>query len=354
VEHNTGKALPEPLHLTGLKLKKAVPRQNISTELLDLTGETSPVISTQELTTEQLLVRIKQSGVYGMGGAGFSTYRKLMAVLTTQITEKHFILNGVECDPGLVHDRWLLENHSLEIYSGVELIRKCVAFTSVTLAVKDTEGLSFPADLKVCKVSGSYPAGAEKILISEILHKTLEHDQLPAEQGILVLNVQTVMAVYEAVNGNKKADTRFITVAELKSQKAKIVKVRLGMKVREVLDAAYPGSKNAYIGGGLMQSHLAEEDAVIDSNVNFIASARLPRYKESPQCSGCGICIRNCPSGLSVKRIADLVDQGKKEATLVYHPELCISCGSCSYSCLAGRNLAMRVKEAKTFVKEIK
>jgi Na+-translocating ferredoxin:NAD+ oxidoreductase RnfC subunit len=110
----------------------------------------------------------------------------------------------------------------------------------------------------------------------------------------------------------------------------------------------------AYIGGGLMQSQVAEEDAVIDRNVNFIASARLPKFKESLQCSGCGICNKNCPAGLSVKRIADLMDQGDKEAAISYHPEYCISCGSCSYSCLAGRNLAMRVKAAKAYSEEAK
>jgi Na+-translocating ferredoxin:NAD+ oxidoreductase RnfC subunit len=189
-------------------------------------------------------------------------------------------------------------------------------------------------------------------LISEVLHKQLEHNQIPAKQGILVLNVQTVYSIYEAVLGNKKAETRFITVADLKSQKAKVVKVRLGMKVQEILEAAFPGAVNAYVGGGLMQSHLAEENDVVDRNVNFIASAGLPRYKESPQCSGCGICTRNCPAGLSVRRIADLVDQGDKEAAASYHPELCISCGSCSYSCLAGRNLAMRVKAAREVIQQ--
>ncbi len=346
LEPAAGKGKPKPLHKTRLRLYKAVPSHGISPQLLDLTGESSPVGNPPKLTKEQLLERLRQSEVFGMGGAGFSTYHKLMAVNSSQTEEKHLILNGVECDPGLVHDCWLLRNYPAEIAAGVKLLSSCADFTSVTLAVKETEGLSLPADLKVYKVSDVYPVGAEKLLISEVLHKRLSQDQIPAEQGILVLNVQTVYSIYEAVCMDKKTKTRFITVSDLKTGKARVVKVRLGMKVQEVLEAAFPGSGMAYIGGGLMQSHLAEEDAVIDQKVNFIASARLPRYKESPQCSGCGICVRNCPAGLYVNRIAQLVDQGDMEATAEYHPELCISCGSCSYSCLAGKNLALRVKAA--------
>lgn len=350
MEKDAGK-VPEPLHKTRLRLDGSVPYQNNKIQLQDLTGEMVPMTDQSKPTAEQILERVRQSDVFGMGGAGFNTYRKLTTVISSPAEEKYFIINAVECDPGLVHDRLLLMNYPEAVRTGAELLGRCVEFSSVILAVKDTKALTIPTGLKVCKVSHTYPIGAEKILISEVLKKQLDQNQIPAEQGILVLNVQTVLSVYEAVLCNKKADTRYITVANLKSQQAKAVKVRLGMKVQEVLEAVYPGAMNAYVGGGLMQAHLAEEGAVIDRGINFIASARLPKYKESPQCSGCGICSRNCPAGLSVKRIADLVDQGKAEAALSYHPELCISCGSCSYSCLAGRNLALRVKEAKSLIK---
>ena len=166
------------------------------------------------------------------------------------------------------------------------------------------------------------------------------------------MNVQTVFSVYEAVLGKRKADTRFLTVANLRVPEARVVRVRLGTKVQEILEAAYPGSGTAFVGGGLMEAYMAEEETVVGRNVNFIASAPFPKYKESPQCSGCGLCAEHCPAGLAVNRIAELVDAGKKKEAAGYHPEVCISCGSCSYSCLAGRNLALRVKEAKAAVLE--
>ena len=96
-----------------------------------------------------------------------------------------------------------------------------------------------------------------------------------------------------------------------------------------------------------MQAYLSDEDAVIDHSVNWIATGTYPSYKESPQCSKFGNCIKSCPSGLKVNLIADLVDQGRVEETEKFYVSECISCGSCSYSCPAGRNLAARVKTAK-------
>lgn len=356
LERGSGKVESKQLKVTRLKLPKLYGTAGLPSELLDLTGEktSNQDIPQGELSPEEILNRIKKAGVFGMGGAGFDTYRKLIAVINSQAEEKYFILNGVECDPGLIHDRWLLKAVPEAIFSGVKLISSCADFKSVTLAVKETEDLRLPGELKLCQVPTQYPAGAEKLLISEVLHKKLSREQLPADCGILVLNVQTVYSVYEAVLGNRKADTRFITVADLRVPVAKVAKVRLGMKVHKILEETYPGATTAYVGGGLMQAYMAEEETVVDQHVNFIAAAQFPRYKESPQCSGCGVCVANCPASLSVNHVADLVDAGKLKEATGYHPEACISCGSCSYSCLAGRNLSLRVKKAKAAVMDMK
>lgn len=334
-----------------LKIPKVVPFLNNQAEMVDLTVGNESDISTEEdilkLSEKEILNRIKSNEVFGMGGAAFSTYQKLITVLTSKESQKYLIINGVECDPGLIHDHWLLHKHSKEIGIGVELLQKCIGFTSIYLAVKDTEGIELPDQIQIAKVPEDYPVGAEKILIAQILAKQIATDQIPAVCGILVLNVQTLYAIYQAVYSNKPVDTRYLTVANLKEKSAKVVKVRLGMKIHEVMEAVYPGVISVFAGGGLMQSHLADEDEVVGKNVNFIATSLFPKYKESPQCSKCGNCSSNCPAGLKVNLIADLVDSGKAGETDKYHVRECISCGSCSYSCLAGRNLSAKVKIAK-------
>ena len=100
----------------------------------------------------------------------------------------------------------------------------------------------------------------------------------------------------------------------------------------------------------MMQSRMAEEGDKVEKSVNFIAVARMPVYKESPLCSKCGLCMSVCPFGLEAGRISDLADVGRLMDTVKYRPGECMSCGSCSYVCMAGRNLSARVGEVKEFL----
>lgn len=298
------------------------------------------------ITKELILERLKANEVFGMGGAAFSTHRKIESTMAADTPEKHLIINGVECDPGLIHDEWLIHNHFKEICKGVELLKHCIQFSTVTLAVKHREGLS-EDHFRIHQVRDLYPVGAERVLIKEVLGKVIPMERIPAKEGILVLNIQTAYAISQSVLSNKKITTRYITVANLREKTAKVVKIDLGMKLQDIIEAVFPGAITILAGGGMMQARLVEEDAVTDPYVNFVATGMLPNYKESPQCSGCGNCSRNCPCSLPVKRIADFVDQKKLEETVKLRVKECISCGSCSYTCLAGNNLSAKVKYAK-------
>jgi ferredoxin len=339
------------------RIPKMVSFQNDPIQVIDLTNEKDAINVEKKdmvhLSAAEILERIQSNRVYGMGGAAFSTYQKLINVLAAKDKDKYLIINGVECDPGLIHDAWLLRNHSEEIQQGVIFLRSFVNFHSVHLAVKDKEGLHYSDQINIYQVHNSYPIGAERILIAEVLQQRIPYDQIPSSNGILVLNAQTVYSIYQVVTNNRPADTRFLTVANLKEKTAKVVKVRLGMKIQEVMEAVYPGVMNIFVGGGIMQAHLAEEEDVVDHQVNFLATGSYPTYKESPQCSKCAECNRSCPSGLKVNVIADLVEQGKLGGMEKFHVTECIGCGCCSYSCLAGRDLASKVKIAKEAMRHI-
>lgn len=338
---------------TKLKAKLKLPKiytNDVSIEqVIDLTKTLVVSESIQEersFDKETVLNRIRDNVVFGMGGAGFTTYKKITSVMDADVNDKYLIINGAECDPGLIHDKWLLRHKYDEINKGVELLKNCIPFCDVYLAVKKTT-LIKGEKLKLHKLQDTYPVGAERIIIQKVLNKNLSCGEIPASEGILVLNAQTVYAITQAVLYNRPVDTRYLTVADLKNKTARVVKVRLGMKLRDIMDAVYPGAKSIYAGGGIMQAHQAEDNDYIDKTVNFIATGPFPDYKESPQCSSCGMCMQSCPCGLKVNVIADLVDKGKLKETAAYNVKECISCGSCSYSCLAGRNLAAKVKRAK-------
>ncbi len=339
-------------------IKEVVPQEGIGGELLDLTGgltderEGEPESSVVPGASE-ILRRIEKHGVFGMGGAGFPTADKIKTVLESGKADRCLIINGVECDPGLIHDKWLLKNRMNEIYGGIKALISCAGFKKAYIAVKKNTGSFLPKPgtgiIDKVNVPDMYPAGAERILIEKVTGIRLDDGAVPAAEGILVLNVQTVLVVYDAVFRNADADTRYITVSDLKNGRSRVVKIRLGDRILEILEKVYPGNKLAFAGGGIMQSHMAEDEEAADRLTNYIAASEMPKYKESPQCSRCGLCSTSCPAGLEAGKIAELVDEDRISETSVLAPERCLGCGSCSYVCLAGRNLAARVAEAKQY-----
>ncbi len=347
------------LFFTPVSVKKLYGKKGSDIEVLDLTQlQTSECTGTdcmdslsgnsdKDTDPEYLISKLYDLGVYGMGGGAFPTGRKLQTILDSNVQKKHFIINAAECDPGLVHDKWLLKNRYEDIIKGIEVITRCIHFSRVVIAAKDNFRIKPPEGISIRKVRDYYPAGYENDLIKSILRRKVPTGFLPAKLGILVLNVQTVLSVYEAVCMNKMADSKYITIADITEGTCVVAKVRTGSLVMEAINAVYPGKNMVFSGGGLMQTRMAQEDDRIENSTNFIAAAPMPRYKESPLCSSCGACVSNCPQGLLANRIADLVDKGFEKETSKFSPELCIGCGLCSYICPAGRNLSARVLEAK-------
>ncbi|HEX2947427.1 MAG TPA: RnfABCDGE type electron transport complex subunit D [Clostridia bacterium] len=302
---------------------------------------------TPEFTPDIILERIKRNGVYGMGGGAFPTAVKINDVMSSDAEKRYLIVNAVECDPGLVHDKWILNNRNKDIIKGIELISRCIGFRKKCIAVKDNTEIEFSDNIEVFRVKKFYPAGYEKALIRRVLGIDVPDGSIPSKLGILVLNVQTVLSVYEAVYLDMAVDSKYITVSDITKGTARTVRVKLGERVSDIIERIQPGSQLIFTGGGVMQAHMADDGELIGKSTNLITVSPLPRFKESPFCSNCGSCKANCPKGLAVNRIAELTDLGKFDEIERYRPEKCIKCGLCSYVCLAGRNLSAKVSEAR-------
>ncbi|MEA4889169.1 MAG: RnfABCDGE type electron transport complex subunit D [Clostridiaceae bacterium] len=337
-----------PVHLK-FKKRRQILFSRENTAYHDMSGDAPPAgIAADmpaDMMADEILRRIGRSKVFGFGGAAFPTEQKIRTVMNAKASEKHLIVNGAECDPGLIHDKWLLTHRSDAIMQGIEWLRRCVPFATITVAAKNIAGLAFSPPVRLRRVPDYYPAGAEKILIRNILRMNLDYNVIPAAEGILVLNVQTVFSIYEAVSLNRPADSRLITLADMNANTGRVMRVRLGSKVQDVMEKA--GTAGIFIGGGIMNARIADADAVVGETVNFLAAGRYPKYIESLQCSRCGLCSAVCPARLPVRELAFFVDEGKPERAMRFHPEQCLSCGSCSYVCLAGKNLAAKVAELK-------
>ena len=298
------------------------------------------------LSKETILDRIKINEVRGLGGSGFPTHKKIESFIKSSSTDKYIIVNGVECDPGLIHDKWILTEYSHEIEKGIQAIQECTFVDNIFLATKSSPDIDFKSNVKIINVPDYYPIGGEKILIRTLLDKTFETTEIPAEEGILVLNVQTILSIYEAVFCNEKVNSKYITIANMENKNASIVNVTLGNKISDYIKDPHDDEISIFAGGGLMQSKLASENDLIDHSTNFIALSEHPRYKDS-YCSKCGICENRCPSGLKVWKIVDLINNNQIDEAKKHHPENCISCGICSYYCLAGINLSSIINSVK-------
>lgn len=337
------------LFLPGLNIKSPIGAAGKAPELTDLSGKQSCLDCNPELPDrENILEQIRKNEVFGMGGGGFPLAGKLEAVIKSGAKEKYIIINAVECDPGLLHDKWLMKNRSSEIAKGAEALGRIAEFSRIYCAIKETESFSLPESVVMCKLPARYPYGAERILTEKLLGIVIPENSNPAQYGVLVLNVQTVLSAYEAVFCNEKADTRFITVADLLSGTGRVAKVRLGERISDIAERTVGRKGMLFAGGGIMQAHSAADEEVVGRTTNFIAIGMLPKYKESTQCINCGLCRRYCPMGLNVRKIAGLVDEGKLLEAQAFNSCSCIHCGICSYVCPEGRNLSGRLVKKNT------
>jgi ferredoxin len=335
-------------------------------------------VSVMGLTADEIFSRMRCAGVVGLGGAGFPTEAKIAAFRASSAPRKVLIINGVECDPGLIHDKWLLLNRGKELAEAIAMLEVACGATETALAVKRGTRIAsdlearLPSSVRIVRVPARYPIGAERILIRRVTGVAISSGAIPAREGFLVINAQTALAARAAVlagrdparqnterevlpaRGGSYAREWYLTVADLRARESRVVLAREGESVESVFARAFPASSGGQLmaGGGLMQAYRAFPDETVTPGVNFVARGTVPRFRESPQCSRCGRCASSCPAGLDVRSIADFIDAGRYDSAIALGAERCLSCGSCSVVCLAGKNLSHRLSLAKRRARE--
>lgn len=362
----------QPLRAKGLARVRGIARRSgmiLADErdavLWDDTFETGILVG--KLSANEILSRIRDAGIVGLGGAGFPTHVKIETFRLSPASRKALIVNAVECDPGLFHDKWLLATRGAEIAESLSLLMIACGCDEAALAVKRGTSVSpdlvsrLPAGVRLVRVQNRYPVGSERILIHRVAGVKIQSGAIPAREGFLVINVQTALAAREAVLAPSNparygvpARERYLTVADLRARKSTVVRAREGETLEAIFARAFPSVSGGHLfaGGGLMQAYRALADDVVGVGVNFVACGNAPRFGESPQCSRCLRCVASCPVGLDVREIAEFVDAGRYDRAIALGATRCLSCGSCSVSCLAGKNLSYRISIAKRFSRE--
>ncbi len=250
-------------------------------------------------SAEELIKLIKENNITGKGGAAFPTAEKISSLINSGEKAKILIINAVECDPGLLHDKWILENKMPQIIETSKILKNILNLDRIIFASK-SEINSTAKEVETVRVENFYPAGAETVLIESLLNISIKPGDIPAEKGILVQNIQTILSLHNALFNPSSAKQQYLTFSNIKKQESTVILCETGTSVKKVCEDLAPGEKSLFIGGGVMQTRPAEDNDIIDSTVNFIAVSEPPVINEKG-CVGCDQCISHCPTGINVK-----------------------------------------------------
>ena len=294
------------------------------------------------LSPEAIIQKVGEAGVVGMGGASFPTAVKLAP--PPQKTIDTVIINGCECEPVQTGDHRLMLESPREILWGADLIRLAARAGRVIVGVEDNkadalESLRRSADgrgVEFALVRTKYPQGAEKMLIQALLRREVPRGGLPFDVGVVVQNVSTAKAVWDAVSRGRPLTERVLTCGGPGIADPKNLLVRIGTPIRQVIEfcgGLKEGADLVVYGGplmGLAQSTL--DSPVIKSTTGILAFA-AGRPETELACIRCARCVDHCPMGLMPTRLAglarfDLVAEAEKWGTMD-----CIECGCCQYVC---------------------
>ena len=324
-----------------------------------------PVLDWRSATREELLKRVEEAGICGMGGAGFPTAVKLNPPPNKRC--EYLILNGAECEPYLTADCRLMMERADRIRVGVEIMRKVLGGPAVRIAVEANKPEAIAAlekafadiedNVEIVVLPVLYPQGSEKHQIYATVGRVVpEPPALPIDVGCVVENVGTVAAIADAVEKGKILLSRVTTISGDAVAEPKNVEAPLGTKYADLVafcgGAKEPPAK--VLSGGTMMgfavSTLAIGTTKTTSGLLLLSKQRVVQYT-SQACINCGRCVRACPMNLNPAEISKAVEANDIKAAEDAHVMTCIECGACSFECPAHRAITQHCRRAKASIR---
>lgn len=314
------------------------------------------------LTPEKIKEIIKEAGIVGLGGAQFPTHVKLSPPKNIDI----YILNGAECEPYLTCDERLMVENPKGVVEGFQLLMKAANVKRGYIGIEDDkleairaikEEIKELLNLELRVIKAKYPQGGERQLIKTLLGKDVPSGGLPFEIGVLVSNVGTAFAVWEAVERRKPLIERVITVTGSGIMEPKNLRVRIGTLICNLIDencGGYRGKPGKIITGGPMMgmAQWTSETPVIKGTSGILVQITEEiNSGEYLDCIRCGKCTAVCPMSpyqLMPNMIFALVQMEQFAETEDYGLLDCIECGACAYTCPARIPLVQSIKYAKS------
>ena len=329
-------------------------------EWLESIDRTPEVKRECTLEPKEIVAKLKEMGIVGLGGATFPAHIKYS--IPEGKKAEYLIINAAECEPYLTSDHRVMMEHAEEICVGVSILRKALGVPNAYIGIENnkpepirvmTEMARQFEGIIVEPMKVKYPQGAEKQLINAITGRKVPSGKLPIDVGCVVSNVGTAFAVYEAVQKNKPLIENILTVTGKKLPSQHNYQVRIGITYNDIIKQAIgelPATTGKVISGGTMMgkavSNLAAPTTKGAASVLVMDEAEARRAPET-NCIRCGKCVNACPMGLEPYLFSALVKNNRVEEAQEHNILDCIECGCCFFSCPANKPLTDEIRLGK-------
>lgn len=334
-------------------------------EWMENIDRSADIVRGCELNSAEIITKIANAGIVGMGGATFPTQVKLS--VPDGKKAQFLVINGVECEPYLTADHRVMLERGEELLIGVELLTKALGVTKAYIGIENNKPDAIAhlrkltagfEGIEIVPLKVQYPQGGEKQLIDAVLGREVPSGGLPIDVGAVVQNVGTALAVYEAVQKNKPLIERVVTVTGKGVARPSNLLVRVGTPISALIDHCGGVTENTgkVIGGGPMMGRaMANLDSPVTkgtSGILLMEGGEACRAEEGV-CIKCAKCVSVCPMGLEPYLLSKLAKRNMFAEMEGQHATDCIECGSCSYTCPATLPLLDYIRLGKAEVMKI-
>ena len=311
------------------------------------------------LATSEIVERIRDAGVVGMGGAGFPTHVKLSPKDPSKI--EYIIANCAECEPYLTSDYRRMMEEPEKLVDGMRIVLTLFPKARGVFGIEDNKPdaieqvqklVKNEPRMSVCPLMTKYPQGGERQLIKAVTDREINSKMLPADAGCIVDNVETLVAIHNAVRLGRPLINRIFTVTGDAVADPRNFRIRIGTSCTQLLEAAgglkEPAEK-LISGGPMMGFAMFGTDVPTTKTTSALLCLTKDEASEFEEtaCINCGRCVEACPENLIPSRLADFAETKRMGAFEEWYGLECIECGSCSFGCPAKRPLAQAIKSMK-------
>ncbi|MCD7708879.1 MAG: electron transport complex subunit RsxC, partial [Clostridiales bacterium] len=315
------------------------------------------------LSKEEIISKVKEAGVVGMGGAGFPTHVKLSPKDPNAID--YIIANCAECEPYLTSDYRRMMETPEDLVEGMRIILQLFDNARGVFGVENNkpdcieklkELTKDEPRMEVCELLTKYPQGGERQLIYAVTGRAINSKMLPADAGCIVDNVETIIAVYNAVKKGIPVMKRISTVTGDAIAEPSNILYSMGTPYQQLIDACggFKVEPEKIISGGPMMGFsmfgLDIPTTKTSSSILCFGKDTVAQMGEPLACINCGRCVEACPENLVPSKLAKFGNNGQMEEFERWHGLECIECGSCTYVCPSRRQVAQSVKTMKKLV----